>query len=41
MQMEFLEALVPWPQGVRDYKKASLKFYAKEIHLNDQMELQK
>ena len=39
--MEFLEALVPQPQGVGDYKKASFEFNAKDIHLIDQMELHK
>ena len=41
MQMTFLEALIPQPQGAGDYKKASFKFNAKDIHLIDQMELHK
>ena len=39
--MEFLEALVPQPQGAGDYKKASFEFSTKDIHPIDQMELHK
>ena len=41
MKMVFLEALVPQPQGEKDYKKASVKFSAKDIHPIDQMLLHK
>ena len=41
MQMAFLEALVPQPQGVGDYKKSSLEFNTKDIHPIDKMELHK
>ena len=41
MQMAFLEAMVPRPQGTGYYKKASFEFNTKDIHPIDQMELHK
>jgi hypothetical protein len=39
MHMEFLQAQVPHPKTISDYKKASFEFDVKEVHPTDQMDM--
>jgi hypothetical protein len=39
MQMEFLQAQVPHPKTVADYKKTSFEFDVKDVHPVDQMDM--
>jgi hypothetical protein len=41
MHMEFLQAQVPDPKVISDYKRATFEFQAKDVHLADQMDLHK
>jgi hypothetical protein len=41
MQMEFLQAQVPRPKTIVDYRKTSFEFDVKEVHLVDQMDMHK
>ena len=35
MQMAFLQAQVPHPKAITDYKRSTLEFDAKQVHLAD------
>jgi DNA repair ATPase RecN len=39
MHMAFLQAQVPHPKEITDYKRSTLEFYAKQVHPADQMDL--
>jgi hypothetical protein len=39
MYMEFLQAQVPHPKEITDYKRSTLEFDAKDVHPADQMDL--
>jgi hypothetical protein len=39
--MAFLQAQVPDPKVISDYKRAMFEFQAKDVHLADQMDLHK
>jgi hypothetical protein len=39
MQMAFLQAQVPHPKTVADYKKTSFEFDVKDVHPVDQMDM--
>jgi ABC-type Fe2+-enterobactin transport system substrate-binding protein len=41
MHMEFLQAQVPDPKVITDYKRATFEFQTKDVHLADQMDLHK
>jgi hypothetical protein len=41
MHMEFLQAQVPDPKVITDYKRATFEFQMKDVHLADQMDLHK
>jgi hypothetical protein len=41
MHMEFLQAQVPDPKVITDYKRATFEFQMKDVHLDDQMDLHK
>ena len=37
--MEFLQAQVPHPKEITDYKRATLEFNTRDVHPVDQMDL--
>ena len=39
--MAFLQAQVPDPKVISDYKRATFEFQAKDVHPTDQMDLHK
>ena len=39
MQMEFLQAQVPYPKTIVDYKKTSFEFDVKDVHPIDRMDM--
>jgi hypothetical protein len=39
MHMEFLQAHVPDPKVITDYKRATFEFQTKDVHPTDQMDL--
>jgi hypothetical protein len=41
MHMAYLQAQVPDPKVISDYKRATFEFQAKDVHLADQMDLHK
>jgi hypothetical protein len=41
MQMAFLQAQVPDPKVITDYKRATFEFQTKDVHPTDQMDLHK
>ena len=41
MHMAFLQAQVPNPKVIIDYKRATFEFQRKDVHLADQMDLHK
>ena len=41
MHMAFLQAQVPDPKVISDYKRATFEFQAKDVHPTDQMDLHK
>jgi hypothetical protein len=41
MHMVFLQAQVPQPKEIIDYKRSTLEFDAKQVHPADQMDLHK
>ena len=41
MHMEFLQAQVPDPKVIIDYKRATFEFQTKDVHPADQMDLHK
>jgi hypothetical protein len=41
MHMAFLQAQVPYPKVITDYKRATFEFQTKDVHLTDQMDLHK
>jgi hypothetical protein len=41
MHMAFLQAQVPDPKVINDYKRATFEFQMKDVHLADQMDLHK
>jgi hypothetical protein len=41
MHMNFLQAQVPNPKAITDYKRAMFKFHTRDVHLTNQMDLHK
>ena len=41
MHMAFLQAQVPDPKVITDYKRATFEFQTKDVHMTNQMDLQK
>jgi hypothetical protein len=39
--LDFLQAQVPQPKEISDYKRSTFEFDAAEVHPNDQMDLHK